>query len=1240
MGAEIDRLEIRIESQATKAINSLDKLITKLEAVSNSLSKVNGSGLSGFASGIDKIATASAKLNNVKTADFTRLAKNIEKISNVDQASLNRTASALNTISKSLGGLGSVSESSAQISDLSKNISKLGNKSVQNAMENMPKLASSLNEMITTLSKAPTVSNNLIQMINALANIASQGSKSSSMIKSISKSSGTASGMFSKLRGSVDKSTLSFKNFAQKAGMFYAKFWILIRAVKSLGKAIESSMDYVETFNYWNVTLDKIGTEFGNQFSDYGYKSAESYVNSFSDRLKSLTQKMTGYQIGDAGDLTLTDGMNLGLDPEQLMNFQARIGAVTNSVGLVGESSINAAKALSMLSADMSSFTNTDLSTVMTNFQSGLIGQSRSLYKYGIDITNATLQTYAYENGITKAVSKMTQAEKMQLRLIAILDQSKVAWGDQANTINSVANQWRIMKQQVSNLARTLGNLFLPIVKTVLPVVNGLVMALNRLFTALGFHIFGGNWLKDLQDGISGGYSGDDEIGDVADDAEDTADSLNNANTAAKKLKATLLGFDEINKLDDASDDGGSSSSGSGVGGGSVDLSDAIAGALADYESVWDAALKNSENEAQKIADAICNAFKNGDYEGIGTYISNGISSALKSIDWQKVYKVANNFGTGLAQFLNGLITPELFYQVGKTIANSLNTAIYAALSFGETFDWTNFGESIASGINGFFTNFDFKSLAKTINVWAKGLITAISTAVKKTDWKKIGESLGELISNIDFLEIAWDLTKLAASIVSAIGDAIIGFAETAPLETAIIGLFAGLKLTGLGSTLGTVITDSLVKNGITLKRGVIGLSLGLATFKLADSDNKVSNLVGAPITAFLSSFVLTGDKISSLKVAAATLAWEFGENIGKAIGKAFFPEDKELYDNFHWFGEDGFLKEISSSISDGTFTDALELWKKDFADSWSEYIIIPVKAKFETKKEDVQKWWESVKKWWGEKKMKVKANVGKIKKKVSTKWEEAQKYWKNKKILSEVKTTYQNIKEKVREKWNSTLEYWKNKKILSEVKTTYQNIKGKLSEKWSVARTWWNDNKPNLKEVSATFMDFKGKLSEAWEKAKTWWNNNRPSLSEISANIKMPHIKVQWDTEGVAAKALQKLGLKGFPDFSVDYYANGGFPTTGEMFIARENGINEMVGRIGNHSAVANNDQIVAGIQSGVEAAMMNVMMAFAGNMGNGNNETPIIENVIKCDSETLYRSVQKGKGRYDRRYHVVTEF
>lgn len=66
---------------------------------------------------------------------------------------------------------------------------------------------------------------------------------------------------------------------------------------------------------------------------------------------------------------------------------------------------------MTMLAGDISSLFNVDYSTVAQNLQSGLIGQSRALYKYGIDITNATLATYAYNLGISKSVSEMTQME-------------------------------------------------------------------------------------------------------------------------------------------------------------------------------------------------------------------------------------------------------------------------------------------------------------------------------------------------------------------------------------------------------------------------------------------------------------------------------------------------------------------------------------------------------------------------------------------------------------------------------------------------------------------------------------------------------------------------------------------------------------------------------------------------------------------------------------------------------------
>lgn len=94
------------------------------------------------------------------------------------------------------------------------------------------------------------------------------------------------------------------------------------------------------------------------------------------------------------------------------------------------------------VAGDISSLFNVDYSTVAQNLQSGLIGQSRALYKYGIDITNATLATYAYNLGISKSVSEMTQMEKQQLRVLAILDQSKVSWGDLANRrkkVNDIA---------------------------------------------------------------------------------------------------------------------------------------------------------------------------------------------------------------------------------------------------------------------------------------------------------------------------------------------------------------------------------------------------------------------------------------------------------------------------------------------------------------------------------------------------------------------------------------------------------------------------------------------------------------------------------------------------------------------------------------------------------------------------------------------------------------------------------
>ena len=161
--AEIDSLEIQIKAQATKANNAIDKLITKLDKLSTSLNSINTSNLNGLANSVNRLSSAMQSMNNVKTTDFTRLAKGIEKMSTVDTAKINRAASSMNQLSKAFGNIQASSSATAQISELARGISQLGYKSSTKAIENIPKLATAMQGLMTTLSKAPTVNRNLIK---------------------------------------------------------------------------------------------------------------------------------------------------------------------------------------------------------------------------------------------------------------------------------------------------------------------------------------------------------------------------------------------------------------------------------------------------------------------------------------------------------------------------------------------------------------------------------------------------------------------------------------------------------------------------------------------------------------------------------------------------------------------------------------------------------------------------------------------------------------------------------------------------------------------------------------------------------------------------------------------------------------------------------------------------------------------------------------------------------------------
>lgn len=554
--------------------------------------------------------------------------KNIENVSKEFPAIANQIYGFVNQ----LNGL-NINFDVSGLANLIGNIRNLGGKVATNAITTIPQLAKAMNSLMTTLSQSPQVSQNVIQMTNALANLSAQGSKVGNSTRSIQRGLNNAS-------RSATKATFSFKSLASIFGTFYANAFLLIRGIKGLYSAIESTADYIEAFNYFNVALGKIGKDWSFQFEKYGYDSAEAYADSFSERLREKLKGLSGLKIelnADGSGLLSETGLeNLGLNIKEVTQYASQLSSVTNSVGQVGEVSLATASSITKLGADLSSLFNIDYSTAMEKLQSGLIGQSRALYSFGIDITNASLQTLAYELGVEKAVSEMTQAEKMQLRLIAILRQSKVAWGDLANTINSPSNMMRQFSNNLKETGMVLGQLFIPVLQKVMPIINGVTIAIKRLLVSIASLL---GIKLDLQ-GFGQGYSGlGEEIGGVA-------DSLDDATAAAKKFKTYALGIDELNIQPEQSE---SSGSGAGGVGGGIDLTDEILQATSEYEKAWQEAFDKMESKAQVFADKIAeyfkpitNPFSNLDFETITTNIKE-LSTALEP--W------ADNFGEGFIEF-------------------------------------------------------------------------------------------------------------------------------------------------------------------------------------------------------------------------------------------------------------------------------------------------------------------------------------------------------------------------------------------------------------------------------------------------------------------------------------------------------------------------------------------------------------------------------------------------------------
>nr|DAE38037.1 MAG TPA: minor tail protein [Bacteriophage sp.] len=878
MGAEIDELELKIKADAGKASSSIDKLAESMENLAKSLF-VDTQKLSSIATGMRSISDAATGFKGGKSSEITSLNIALKKFNDVDTSSICGISSAMKNLSagmssmqgvnadgvtnvanalSKLGGIkattgtdnlvkikddlarfvsgmnsvgtlnfdatgltnlisglsrmggkastqatknlptisaqlqnfvrqmnqiGSLKFEMSGLGELVTAISRLGSVASGRAVTNIPLLAKNLKELMETLSKAPAVSQNLIQMTNALANLAKTGSSSGRAANTLSKS---LTG-FSASAGSAKSSSLSL---ASAFGKLYASYWLIFRAFSKLKDAIDISSALTEVQNV-------VDTTFGNM----AYK-----VDEFADN--SIQQfGMSELAVKQYASRFQAMGTAMGINKSLISNANAALNKQTDGYIGLSDSLSDVSLNITKLTADMASFYDMEQSDVARNLQSIFTGETEPLRKYGLDLTQATLEEWAMKQGIDADMQSMSQAEKTMLRYQYVMANTTAAQGDFAKTADSWANQVRILKQSFEQLSSIVGgaliNAFKPFLSALNVVMQKVIAFAETVTNALGA-IFG--WKFEVR---SGGVT--DDWSDVAGSASDIEDSTGKAAKNIDKMNKGIRKFDELNLITtDSSSGKGSGGKGGASGGG------AGSGGLVKTDTIF-------KDYTSQIKDL---------YQ-LGEYIGDALTKAMNSINWDKIYKGAENFGKGLADFLNGLISPELFGAVGRTIAGALNTAIYAALSFGYEFDWSDLGLSIATGINEFFKTFDFTALASTINVWAKGILDTIITALENTDWITIGKKIGTFLARIDFTGIG---KKVGKALWEAIKGGIELFAASfskAPIETVLVTLAALPKL------LNAIISSRFVQGIASLVSGYKKFATSAITVGSALAGNK-----------------------------------------------------------------------------------------------------------------------------------------------------------------------------------------------------------------------------------------------------------------------------------------------------------------------------------------------------------------------------------------------------------------
>lgn len=862
----------------------------------------------------------------------------------------------------------------------------------------------------------------------------------------------------------------------------------------------------------------------------------------------------------------------LYLDPVSVLQYMGSFNSLIKGLGVGAENAYLMSKNLTQLVYDLSSFKNISIDVAYEKLMSGISGELEPLRNVGVAMSEATLQTLAYELGLDKLVREMTEAEKSQLRYIQIMRSSTEWQMDMGRTLITPANALRVTQQQFVQLGRAIGKVFIPIVMELLPYVIALSQVLtdlaNKIASALGYEI-----LDDIDYSNLGKISGG--IGDIGDSADETA----------KKLNTMLAPFDDLNVVQKEAQKNSSGLSGFG---GDLGV------ALPEYDALGKLTDSLSEN-VEKAKENLDGLFKT--LTAIATVVAT--------------FKVAKGFNSFI----------KLLTKLGIVGSGSAGATGAAGIGAG----------SVAGILAG---------VAATIG----SLLIAIPKLNKVfDDLVYEGQGFADLADNFKWWELAITTFVTVTGLLS-------GLTGSPNMFTAVLGMFAqhktieffnhnALQSVDIIDSLGTKVSkltkenlEPIVKQFESLNSKIIDIDLtGIVEQEDIDAIKENLEKIVTEITNKLDA--RKNNDLKNLQPLAAYMGDDVYNSIVKKTNEFYNKQEKETREYQNKINEILKNAEGRALIEDELNeinkyrTKMLEIGVQTASEKSDEYYIVMSKLKNNLGKLSVEQASEYIQqaiktrdktiKAAEEQYDKVIAEAGRLKdaniiseeeyrsmvgtammakddtiKAADDQYNEIYNTTKNKlgdtskyidEETGEIKSNWEVFTTTIKDEFDESLD-----KIKSKAETKLDEIKNKFTEKFGTPEDW-----------KKKFWAIVDGAQLALDKLKTKFENWK-------AKIKTPHF--EWDnkdvykTSGVVKKALEALNLPtSIPKLKVNWYQEGGYPTSGDLFFANENGIPEMVGRIGNQTAVANNDQITTSITNALVSALNQY------DFGGGNSPTTI---------------------------------